>query len=506
MQYRPVALFILDGWGIREMEHGNAVAQGHTPNYDRWMRTLERSIVDASGEAVGLPAGQMGNSEVGHLNLGAGRVIYQDITRIDKAIRENMLGEMPALTQSLQSLSQNGGKLHLVGLLGSGGVHSHERHLHALLDLAVARGIDPIVHVITDGRDTPPRSAAGFAASLEQKLAQLGRGCIASVSGRYYTMDRDKRWPRIQLGYNVIALHEGTAYASAGEAIAASYAQNVTDEFIVPVIVETERDTRIRPGDCVLFYNFRADRMRQIVRAFAFPDFDGFPRAYIPDLRLVTMTAYEADFPVDVIFPDEGITNPLAEVLSKSGCRQIHAAETEKYAHVTYFFNGGLETPFPGEDRILIPSPKVATYDLQPEMSAYELTAAIEARIRAHDDDFILVNFANPDMVGHTGVLEAAIKAVETVDECAGRLVAAINAKGGVAIVTADHGNCERMVDEKTGVPHTYHTTSPVSLFVIGDQYFMLRPRGILADVAPTVLDLMGIPQPPEMTGLSLID
>lgn len=506
MQYRPVALFILDGWGIREMEHGNAVVQGRTPNYDRWMRTLERSIVDASGEAVGLPQGQMGNSEVGHLNLGTGRIIYQDITRIDKTIRENKLGEMPALSAALQKVAQTNGKLHLIGLLGPGGVHSHDRHLYALLELAKSRHIDPILHVITDGRDTPPRSAAGFVADLEQKLAALGVGQIASVGGRYYTMDRDKRWPRTQRGYDVIAGHEGESFASASAAVAAAHAQDVTDEFIVPVIVESAGDVRVQPGDCLLFYNFRADRMRQLVRAFAFPDFDGFARAYIPDLSLVTMTAYETDFPVEVIFPDVEITNPLAEVLSKRGCRQIHAAETEKYAHVTYFFNGGLETPFAGEDRILIPSPQVATYDLQPEMSAYILTEAIEERIRSQDDDFILVNFANPDMVGHTGVLAAAIKAVETVDECAGRLVAAVNAKGGVAIVTADHGNCERMVDEKTGTPHTYHTTSPVSLFVIGDDYFMLRPRGILADIAPTILALMGIPQPPEMTGQTLIE
>lgn len=506
MQYRPVALFILDGWGIREMEHGNAVVQGRTPNYDRWMRTLERSIVDASGEEVGLPPGQMGNSEVGHLNLGAGRIIYQDITHIDKTIRQKGLGKMPALSTLLQKIKQTNHKLHLIGLLGSGGVHSHDRHLYALLDLAKEQNIDPIIHVITDGRDTPPRSAAVFAANLEQKLAHLGTGSIASVGGRYYTMDRDKRWQRTQLGYNVIAHHQGESFASASAAIAAAHARDVTDEFILPVVIESARDVRVQPGDCLLFYNFRADRMRQLVRAFAFPDFDGFPRAYIPGLTLATMTGYEADFPVDVIFQDVDVTNPLAEVLSKHGCRQIHAAETEKYAHVTYFFNGGLETPVAGEDRILIPSPQVATYDLQPEMSAYALTEAIEERIRTHDDDFILVNFANPDMVGHTGVLSAAIKAVETVDQCAGRLVAAVNAKGGVAIVTADHGNCERMVDEKTGTPHTYHTTSPVSLFVIGDQYFMLRPRGILADVAPTILDLMGIPQPPEMTGQTLID
>jgi len=512
--YRPVALIILDGWGIREKEHGNAVVQGKTPNYDRWARELERSVVDASGEAVGLPDGQMGNSEVGHLNLGAGRIIYQDLTRINLAVDRGTFYENETLLASLAALKARGGKLHLIGLFGEGGVHSHSKHMYALLNLAERQGIEPIIHVITDGRDTPPESALGFALKLETYLSQHP-GIVASVSGRYYTMDRDKRWARTEIGYRVIALHEGYRAEGSGEprtapslsaALRASYAEGVTDEFVWPVAIDTgSRDVRVEPGDTVIFYNFRADRMRQIVTAFAFADFAGFARSYIPDLDLLTMTAYEAGLPVKIIFPEVEITNPLAEVLSRQGCRQFHAAETEKYAHVTYFFNGGRETPFEGEERHLEPSPKVATYDLQPEMSAQPLTEAVLARLRDHNDDFILVNYANPDMVGHTGVLPAAIRAVETVDECAGRLVAAINAKGGVAIVTADHGNCERMIDEKTGEPHTYHTTQPVALFVIGDQYYDLRPRGILADVSPTILHLMGITPPPEMTGHTLI-
>ncbi len=513
--YRPVALIILDGWGIREMEHGNAVVQGHTPNYDRWLRTMERVVVDASGEAVGLPDGQMGNSEVGHLNLGAGRVVYQDLTRINLAIDRGEFFANGVLLDTLSGVKKRGGKLHLIGLFGSGGVHSHNKHLYALLEAAERQGITPILHIITDGRDTPPESALGFARELEAYLADNHPGVIASVSGRYYTMDRDKRWARTQIGYDDIALHKGycesdgsmRVASTLSEALEASYRDKVTDEFVLPVAIDTGGlDVSITPGDALIFLNFRADRMRQIVAAFIQPDHDGFPHDYIPDLDVVTMTSYDSTFPVKVLYPDVDITNPLAEVLSDAGLRQFHAAETEKYAHVTYFFNGGREAPFVGEDRHLEPSPKVATYDLQPEMSARPLAEAVIKRVREQDDDFILVNFANPDMVGHTGVLSAAIKAVETVDECAGRLVEAITAKGGVALVTADHGNCERMIDEITGEPHTYHTTQPVSLFVIGDRYFNVRPRGILADVSPTILHLMGLAQPPEMTGRSLID
>lgn len=515
--YRPVALIILDGWGIREMEHGNAVVQANTPSYDRWMREGERSVVDASGEAVGLPDGQMGNSEVGHLNLGAGRIVYQDLTRINRAIDNGDFFTNGTLVATLEGVKARGGKLHLIGLLGDGGVHSHSKHMYALMQAAERYGIMPILHVITDGRDTPPESALEFARRLEAYLANNHPGRIASVVGRYYIMDRDKRWPRIELGYRDVALHEGyheddgskREAATLSEALQASYRDGVTDEFVLPVALGAPNsgaeNVLVEPGDALIFFNFRADRMRQIVASFAQPDHDGFPHRYIPDLDIVTMTSYDTTFPVKVLYPDVDITNPLAEVVSNAGLRQFHAAETEKYAHVTYFFNGGRETPFVGEDRHLEPSPKVATYDLQPEMSARPLAEAVIERVETGDDAFILVNFANPDMVGHTGVLSAAIKAVETVDECAGRLVEAIRARGGVAIITADHGNCERMIDEVTGEPHTYHTTQPVSLFVVGDRYYNLRPRGILADVSPTILHLMGLSQPPEMTGRSLI-
>ncbi len=506
--YRPVALIILDGWGIREMAEGNAVVLGNTPNYDRWTRELERSILDASGEAVGLPEGQMGNSEVGHLNLGAGRVVYQDLTRIDLAIRDQSFFENTVLLEAIGQVKARGGKLHLIGLLGQGGVHSQSRHLYALLEAAKRQNVEPIIHLITDGRDTAPESGLEFAQKLEDYLAN-NPGIIASVCGRYYTMDRDKRWQRTEKGYRVIALHEGEAGQSAESATAAlqaAYDAGLTDEFVLPVAIDVgDQQVKVEAGDCLLFYNFRADRMRQIVTTFLQPDFDGFPRAFIEDLRIVTMTQYAEEYDVSVLFPVVNLTNTLAETLNKAGLKQFHAAETEKYAHVTYFFNGGAEKQFAGETRYLEPSPKVATYDLQPEMSAQALSNAVIQRIQEHDDDFILVNFANPDMVGHTGVLAAAIKAVETVDDCAARVVAAINAKGGVALVTADHGNCERMINLETGGPHTYHTTQPVALFAIGDGYHNLRPRGILADVAPTVLDLLGVEQPAEMTGRTLL-
>ena len=497
--YKPVALFILDGWGIRENAEGNAVVQGRTPNYDKWNRQLERSVLDASGEPVGLPEGQMGNSEVGHLNLGAGRIVYQDLTRINLAIKDGSFAQLPALVETIDKVKANDGNLHVIGLFGPGGVHSHSDHMFAILDMANDQGIDPVLHLITDGRDTPPESSEDFLMDLE--AYQEGKQVtIASVSGRYYTMDRDKRWERTVLGYNVIAKHEGyegKTAVTAREAIAAAHAEGVTDEFVLPVAIDCDRDVSIKPGDAVLFYNFRADRMHQLVTAFSFPDFDGFARPFIPDLSLLTMTSYNASYPAQVLFPDIELVNVLAEVVSKAGLKQFHAAETEKYAHVTYFFNGGVESPFAGEARHLEPSPKVATYDLQPEMSAPELTEAVLKRIAEEDDDFILVNFANPDMVGHTGVLEAAIKAVETVDDCANRLVEAVVAKGGVACVTADHGNCDRMIDKFTGNPHTFHTTQPVAFFVIGyDGYINLVPRGKLADVAPTILELMGLAPP----------
>jgi 2,3-bisphosphoglycerate-independent phosphoglycerate mutase len=505
-----VALIILDGWGIREKEEANAVVLGNTPNYDKWMRSLERTILDASGEAVGLPDGQMGNSEVGHLNLGAGRIVYQDLTRINLAIRDGSFNQNQTLVKAMATVKEKDSKLHVIGLFGEGGVHSHSDHMYAIFDMANDEGIEPILHIITDGRDTPPQSSLDFLATLEAYQAEKDV-VVASVSGRYYTMDRDKRWPRSGKGYRAIACHEGNeglVAASARVAIEQSHAEGVTDEFVLPVAINTGgKNVKVEPGDVVIFYNFRADRMRQPLTIFTDREFDGFEREFIEDLTILTMTNYDESYGAEVIFPEVEITNVLAEVLSQAGLKQFHAAETEKYAHVTYFFNGGVEKMYEGEERYLEQSPKVPTYDLQPEMSAYLLTDAVVKRVQEQDDDFILVNYANPDMVGHTGVLEAAIKAVEAVDECAGRLVQAVVDKGGVALVTADHGNCERMLDHKTGNPHTYHTTQPVSFFVIGtDGYVNLRPRGILADVAPTVLDLLGVEQPEEMTGRSVID
>jgi len=503
-QYGIVGLIILDGWGIREMEHGNAAVLAETPNYDKWLRERERCILDASGEAVGLPPDQMGNSEVGHLNLGAGRVVYQDITRINMAIEDSSFFEMSPLVEGVTRAAHRGGNVHLIGLLGPGGVHSHVRHLHATIQLCLNHDVQPVVHVITDGRDTPPKSGITFVRNLKEFLDEHP-ATIATVSGRYYAMDRDKRWERTQKAYDALVHRKGLHADTPEQAVEQSYEKDITDEFIEPTVVEVDGDVAVKPGDTLIFYNFRADRMRQIVRAFVDSDFAGFERAQIDDLCVVTFTSYEEGLPATVVFPEQNVVQPLAEVLSSHGYAQFHAAETEKYAHVTYFFNGGREKVFDGEERHVEPSPKVATYDLKPEMSAHPLTEVVLERLRTHDDAFILVNYANPDMVGHTGDLEAAIAACEAVDECAGRLVQAIVDKGGVVLVTADHGNAERMIDEETGNPHTYHTTSPVSFFLVGDDYFAPRPRAILADVAPTVLALLGVEQPEVMTGRSIL-
>jgi 2,3-bisphosphoglycerate-independent phosphoglycerate mutase len=505
--YRPVLLMILDGWGVREMEHGNAVFQAHTPNYAHWTRTRERALLGASGEAVGLTPEQMGNSEVGHLNLGAGRVIYQDIMRIDKALQDGAFARNPTLLEAFARLKSNGRHLHLLGLLGTGGVHAHDRHFHALIRLAHEHGLPTLLHPITDGRDTSPGSAEGYMKTL-QTLADETGATIASVCGRYYAMDRDKRWERTALAYRAIVEHTSAVSApSALEALRQSYAQNISDEFILPTVLHPERsDFAFADGDALVCFNFRADRMRQIVQVLTQAQFEGRPDvAFIDGLHVLTMSEYDEKLGADVLFPMEIVDRPLAEVLSAAGKTQFHIAETEKYPHVTYFFNGRREETFAGETRTIIPSPKVATYDLKPEMSAYEVAETMIQRLREHNDDFLLINFANPDMVGHTGSLEAAIRACEAVDVCAGRVVEAVLAKGGVALVTADHGNAERMIDEVTGQPHTYHTTSAVPFFAIAHDYLGLRPRGILADVAPTVLDLLGVPQPEVMTGTSLI-
>lgn len=506
---RLVGLFILDGWGLRARKHGNAIAQAKTPNFSHWLKTYERAVLDASGTAVGLPQDQMGNSEVGHLNLGGGRVVYQDITKINMAIEKDTLKNNPALTNLFSKLKSSHKKLHLIGLVSNGGVHSHINHLFALLDIATANNIQVVVHALTDGRDASPYSAEGFLKKLQDKLNALGNGAIATVSGRYFAMDRDKRWERTEKAYKAIFERDCELKApSAVDAVKASHANDITDEFILPALIENKSKVTFDEGDGVLFFNFRADRMRQIVYALTDPNFSGFKRNYIGNkLNVVIMTEYDEGLNVsDIVFPYEIVKNPLAEVISKNGLKQLHSAETEKYPHVTYFFNGGRETPFEGEDRILVNSPKVATYDLQPEMSAYEVTEKVEKAIKENDYGFVLVNYANPDMVGHTGVLEAGIKAVETTDECVEKLVSAILAKGGVALVTADHGNCEVMINEKTKEPHTAHTTQPVNLVVISEEKYWLYPRGKLADVAPTVLDLMGLEKPQDMTGRSLID
>ncbi len=500
----PVLLMILDGWGIRQFDQNNAVTQAHTPNFDRWLQKYERAIVDASGLAVGLPDGQMGNSEVGHTNLGAGRVVYQDIVKIDLAIENGSIYALDELNSSIDALNDEN-NLHIIGLLGTGGVHSHLRHQKALLLLAKKHGKRAILHLITDGRDTPQESAMGFLHELYTFIhVNKIDAQIVSLSGRYYTMDRDRRWERIKRGYDVIVQAGGMAVDSAETAIQMSYDNGITDEFIEPVLIGDER-VPMHAGDVVIFFNFRADRMRQIVEAFTNDDFTGFATTH-PQLNIFTMTNYDPDLPVSVLFDKDNVTMPLAEVVSRAGLTQYHSAETEKYPHVTYFFNGGQETPFANETHKVVPSPKVATYDLKPEMSAYELTDALLDRLRTHDDGFLLINFANPDMVGHTGDLAAAVKAVETVDACAQKVIDAVLAKGGTVIVTADHGNCEIMVDELTQEPHTYHTTNPVHLFVMRDNtYISLRPRGILADVAPTVLHLLGLEQPDVMTGRSLV-
>lgn len=507
MPNKPVMLVIMDGWGVREMQHGNAVMLAKTPNYDRWNQTLERALVNASGEAVGLVPDQMGNSEVGHMNLGAGRIVYQDITRIDVAIRSGELAANVDLNAVCLQAKANGGKVHLIGLVSDGGVHSHIRHLTALLRITKNLGVQAVVHVITDGRDTPPESGAGFIEQLEAVIAREGQGVISTVSGRYYAMDRDRRWERTLKAYDAMVFREGERFATADAAVKASYANGVTDEFVLPAVIGDDERLKITPGDSLVFYNFRADRMRQIVQLFSFETVLGAAKRHVEHLALLTMTSYEDGLPVKVVFGKDELNNTLAEWLSKNGKTQYHSAETEKYPHVTFFFNGRREEAFIGEDRRIVPSPKVATYDLKPEMSAYELLDATLERLKTHDDDFILVNFANPDMVGHTGSLEAAIKAVETVDACVGKLVDAVTAKGGTAIVTADHGNCERMVEELTGDPHTYHTTNLVPLFIISaSTYYKPRPYGILADVAPTVLHLLGLELPQEMEGRTLIE
>lgn len=510
----PVVLMILDGWGIAPPGPGNAVKLAETPNLDRLFETYPHATLRTSGEAVGLPEGQMGNSEVGHLNIGAGFIVYQWITRIDLAIREGEFASNPGIQEAFRSAQSHGGTLHLMGLTSDGGVHSHVRHLYALIDAAQAASVtNLLIHAFTDGRDTAPTSGADTISALEDYLAQTGAGRIASVSGRYYAMDRDHRWERTQKAFDAVALGEGPNATSAVRAINESYARDTTDEFLVPVVIPAPDGSthHIGPNDSVIFFNFRSDRGRQLTEALAETGFTGFDRdGYVIPQNITTMTTYEAGLPVHVAFPPHDVEMPLARVIAEAGLSQLHTAETEKYPHVTFFLNGGREEPFAAEDRRLVPSPKVATYDLQPEMSAPEVCQGVVDGILGGQYDFIIVNFANADMVGHTGSIPAAIKAVETVDTCVGEILATLDQVDGIALITADHGNSEQMIDPVSGGPYTAHTTFNVPVILVAPDNHPLRhahlPDGaVLSAIAPTILTLLDVPIPPDMTSPSLV-
>ncbi len=503
----------MDGWGYSTKNQTNATLLARTPHLDHYFQTCPLALLTANGEAVGLPAGQMGNSEVGHLNLGAGRIVYQEITRIHKAIREKTFFENPALGALMEGVLKRGGALHLMGLVSDGGVHSHLIHLYALLDLAKSRGLKEVwVHAFLDGRDTPPKSGRGYVAQALKAMEEKGIGRITTLSGRYFAMDRDRRWERVQKAYQALIQGEGLRAKDPLAAMDAAYGRGETDEFVKPTVLESANGEvlpRIREEDGVIFFNFRADRARELTQALTQADFPHFARPFIlPNGRFVSMTEYDSHYNLPAAFPPVILTQILGEVISRSGVRQLRIAETEKYAHVTYFFNGGVEEPFPGEDRCLIPSPKeVPTYDLKPSMSAFEVTAEMLKRLDSGTYGFVVLNFANPDMVGHTGILEAAIQACETVDQCVGRVVSKVLSLEGQVMLTADHGNAEEMVDAN-GSPHTAHTVNnPVPCLLIQPegQKNGLCPHGILADVAPTILNLMNLPVSPEMTGTSLI-
>ena len=508
---RPLVLMILDGWGINPCPDHNAVALATTPNLAGYLQEFPHVQIRTSGMAVGLPEGQMGNSEVGHLNLGAGRIVYQDFTRITKSIKDGDFFTNPALLECIARVKASGGRLHLAGLLSDGGVHSHNTHLYALLELARQQGLKEVfVHCLLDGRDTPPQSGGDYLAQLETELARIGTGKIATVMGRYYAMDRDNRWERVEQAYNAMVLGQGEQCGSPAELIRASYTAGTTDEFVLPAVVVVDGSPvgTINDGDGVIFFNFRSDRAREITRALTFKEFDGFRRQRVAQLAAyVCMTEYDATFGLPIAYDQQQLNNLLGGVLADAGLKQLRIAETEKYAHVTFFFNGGVETPFTGEDRALVPSPKeVATYDQKPEMSAFQVTDELLRRLDLDIYDVVILNFANCDMVGHTGILPAAIKAVETVDACAGQVVEKVRSLGGTILITADHGNAEQMADEQ-GEPHTAHTCNPVWLVLVDDQRrdVTLQGGGKLADIAPTILKLLGIPQPKEMTGESLL-
>ena len=501
---RPVMLVVLDGWGWREEITDNAIRQAKTPNFDRLWAAGPHGFLRTSGLDVGLPPGQMGNSEVGHLNIGAGRVVMQDLPRIGEAIASGEIARAPALLDLIRKLKKSGGICHLIGLVSPGGVHSHQDHAVALAKILAGAGVPAVVHALTDGRDTPPQSAIE---DLKRLTAALPPSIpVATVIGRYYAMDRDKRWERVVKAYDAIVAAQGPHFADAQAAIADAYAHKIYDEFIVPAVIGNYRGTN--DGDGVLCFNFRADRVREILGAMLDPAFSGFTRKRIVRFpAAVGMAQYsdELDKLMQTIFPPQTFPNILGEVVANAHRTQLRMAETEKYPHVTYFLNGGREEPYKGEDRIMVPSPKVATYDLQPEMSAPELTAKAVAAIESGKYDLIVLNYANPDMVGHTGSLPAAIKAVQTVDTGLGKIANAIRKAGGALLVTADHGNCEMMRDPSTGGPHTAHTTNPVPVILFGAGNRVLHAEGRLADIAPTLLELMGLPKPPEMTGVSLL-
>jgi len=503
-----MVLCVLDGWGWREDASDNAVAAARTPHYDRLIADYPHGLLDTSGRTVGLPDAQMGNSEVGHMNLGAGRVVLQDLPRIDTAIESGALARNPVLLRLIDALKRSGGACHLMGLVSPGGVHSHQRHIAALAQVIAGHGIPVKVHAVLDGRDTPPQSAGGFLDVLRRDLAALADVEIVTVMGRYYAMDRDRRWDRTKRAYRCLVAGDAPRADDPTAAVTDSYQAGIGDEFVAPVAIDGYAG--MADGDGVLMANFRADRVRQILSALIDPDFDGFARGKpIAFAARVGMADYSERLStlMETLFPKEPIANTLGEVIARAGWRQLRIAETEKYAHVTFFFNGGVEPPLTGEDRILIPSPKVATYDLKPEMSAAEITDRLTNEIAGAAYDFILVNYANADMVGHTGIFDAAVAAVETIDDCLGRLMAAVEAAGGALLVTADHGNVELMRDAETGQPYTAHTVGPVPVILFADRTRLPSGlgHGCLADVAPTILDLVGLARPPEMTGRSLL-
>ena len=509
MSKKPVMLMILDGFGIAEKSEGNAVALANKPNFDRLVKEYPHTQLQASGMAVGLPEGQMGNSEVGHLNIGSGRIVYQELTRITKSIEDGDFFENEALMKAMKNAKENNASLHLMGLLSDGGVHSHIGHLKGLLEFAKKEGLQKVyVHAFMDGRDVPPSSGKDFIVKAEEMMKEVGVGQIATVSGRYYAMDRDNRWERVQLAYNAIVLGEGEKASSAVEAIENSYHDEKTDEFVIPCVIEEDGHptATIKNGDSVVFFNFRPDRARELTRAINDKEFAGFKRETL-NLTFVTMTQYDKTLEgVNIAFKPKTLVNKLGEYVSSKGLKQLRIAETEKYAHVTFFFNGGVEKENPGEERKVIPSPKVATYDLKPEMSAYEVTDELLNRLDQDKYDMIILNFANPDMVGHTGVVQAAVKAIEAVDECLGKIVDKVLEKDGTVFVTADHGNAETEIDFSTGNPFTAHTTNPVPfVWVSNNINGRTLKSGKLADIAPTMLNVMNLEVPKEMTGECLI-